>query len=58
MIMKKTLLIALGLGLGQLFPFVIIPTPTWMLIDKLLFGVGFGVLITSLILYVEKKIKK
>jgi hypothetical protein len=47
--MKKILLVAIGLGLGQLFPFVIIPTPTWMLVDKLLFGLSFGVAIAGLL---------
>jgi len=49
--MKKILLVLLGLGLGQLFPFCIIPTPGWMLVDKLLFGLSFGVAIAGLLVF-------
>jgi hypothetical protein len=35
--------ILIGMGLGQVISFALVAGETWMIVDKLLFGVGIGV---------------
>ena len=60
---KKTLgssiAIVLGLAIGQLVPFFIMPTPTWMVVDKIWFGLGIGVGISGhLVIIINHIIKR
>ncbi len=50
--------IIFGLAIGQLVPFFIMPTPTWMIIDKILFGLGIGVGISGLLVVIINHIIK
>jgi len=56
--LRNILLVALGLSLGQLLPFFLIPTPTWMIVDKILFGFGIGVGISVLLIAVGNYVFK
>ena len=48
--------VAVGLGLGQLISFVVVAGETWMIVDKLLFGLGIGVGLSGLIMAVAMRV--
>jgi len=48
--------VAVGLGLGQLISFVVVAGETWMIVDKLLFGLGIGVGLSGLIIAVAMRV--
>ena len=48
--------ILIGMGLGQVISFVLVAGETWMIVDKLLFGVGIGVGLSALANAVLKRL--
>lgn len=48
--------ILIGMGLGQVISFVLVAGETWMIVDKLLFGVGIGVGLSALANSVFKRL--
>jgi len=48
--------ILIGMGLGQVISFALVAGETWMIVDKLLFGVGIGVGLSGLIVAVMMRI--